>query len=473
MPVQRWLCAVMVAAFPCAAFAATFNVDSNGDAHDATPGDGICATSTQTCTLRAALEESNALAGADTVNLPAGTYTPTLPDQVGFYYATYSIKDSVTINGAAQASTIVDGGSLSGSSVFAASRCVNEAVAGDGSCSMGTVTVQMNGVTVRNGKGSSGSSLTGGAFSNDADLTINDSSFVNNRVAADGGRGGAIYNSASGRLTVNRALFDGNTAGEGGAIDSVGALAVDATTFHANSAPHPVGGGVFYGGGAIFIGFGGAGQILDSTFAANSAYRGGAITVGGAALNVVNTTVSGNSASQDGGGIAIVHLSAVLDLRSSTIAQNRANDCVCGFQGGGIANSAQGSLRLQNSVLVSNSYTLTTTPTRLLQLDECSGNVGASNSLLTSHVNTGYCTVSGTYLTSDTPGLGPLQDNGGPTQTHALLAGSPAIGASPSAACTDGSAPLLDDQRGLTRPHAPVCDIGAVEELVFRGTFDS
>src|SRR5262245_59054801 len=61
------------------AVAATFTVDTTVDAVDATPGDGVCATSTGTCTLRAAVMEANALAGPDVVSLPAGTFrlTPT------------------------------------------------------------------------------------------------------------------------------------------------------------------------------------------------------------------------------------------------------------------------------------------------------------------------------------------------------------------------------------------------------------
>lgn len=68
------LCAVLVPA----ATAATFTVNSTADAVDATPGDGVCATATATCTLRAAIMEANALAGADTITLPAGSYGLTI-----------------------------------------------------------------------------------------------------------------------------------------------------------------------------------------------------------------------------------------------------------------------------------------------------------------------------------------------------------------------------------------------------------
>ena len=68
-----------------------------------------------------------------------------------------------------------------------------------------------------------------------------------------------------------------------------------------------------------------------------------------------------------------------------------------------------------------------------------------------------------------------LQDNGGPTPTHALLPGSPAIGAIPTADCTwddDGDpltseGPLLTDQRGIARPQGSACDIGAFERIQF------
>src|SRR5579862_2370328 len=98
---------------PHAIQAATFTVTDTADVIDAHPGDGICETATGNgiCTLRAAIQESNALAGSDTVNLPAGTYTLTIPgtDEDMSASGDLDITDDLTIIGAGQRSTIVDG----------------------------------------------------------------------------------------------------------------------------------------------------------------------------------------------------------------------------------------------------------------------------------------------------------------------------------------------------------------------------
>jgi hypothetical protein len=89
-------------------------------------------------------------------------------------------------------------------------------------------------------------------------------------------------------------------------------------------------------------------------------------------------------------------------------------------------------------------------------------------------VKTVHCTVGGTYVI-DNPKLAPLAFNGGPTRTHALLDGSPAIDNGIGAACVDDmAAPLTRDQRGVQRPWGAACDIGAFErqpDLIFNDGF--
>src|ERR1700675_908151 len=77
MRLAQLLAAVFALCFGVAAGAraANFTVTSTADAVDATPGDGVCATATAACTLRAAIQEANALSGADSITVPAGTYT--------------------------------------------------------------------------------------------------------------------------------------------------------------------------------------------------------------------------------------------------------------------------------------------------------------------------------------------------------------------------------------------------------------
>jgi CSLREA domain-containing protein len=91
------------------AHAATFTVNSTADAVDTNPGDGVCADGSGNCTLRAAIMEANALPGADTITLPAGTYILTIPGINEDAAATgdLDITADLTINGADTASTII------------------------------------------------------------------------------------------------------------------------------------------------------------------------------------------------------------------------------------------------------------------------------------------------------------------------------------------------------------------------------
>src|SRR6266702_8570461 len=96
--------------------AATFNVNSTADAVDANPGDTVCATAGGMCTLRAAIQEANALRGDDVINLLANTYTLTILGQGEDHAATgdLDINDTVnggklTINGAGSTTTVIDG----------------------------------------------------------------------------------------------------------------------------------------------------------------------------------------------------------------------------------------------------------------------------------------------------------------------------------------------------------------------------
>jgi hypothetical protein len=169
-----------------------------------------------------------------------------------------------------------------------------------------------------------------------------------------------------------------------------------------------------------------------------------------------NSTLSGNRAVRccvqhfciGGNGGAVFNNGGHLTINNSTLSGNSA-----GLYGGGIYNA--GTTTLQNSI-VANSPS--------------GGN--CSGSTLTSH---GYnlssdstCNFKGPGdLNNTDPMLGPLQNNGGPTQTMALPSGSPAIDAGNPSGCTDGNGHLLKtDQRGKPRPDPEDtggCDIGAYE----------
>jgi hypothetical protein len=178
--------------------------------------------------------------------------------------------------------------------------------------------------------------------------------------------------------------------------------------------------------------------------------------------------VSGNAAGENGGGI--YNFSGTVQAFNSTITANWADADVNGTGiGGGVHNAAGATFTFQNSILAGNAETLRVGILFVATPGECDGTILSRGNNLMEYYDTSHCTVTGSPLLAD-PKLGPLQNNGGPTQTHALLAGSPAIDGGNPGGCLDHlGAPLLQDQRGLLRPvdgnqdGTGQCDVGAVE----------
>lgn len=209
------------------------------------------------------------------------------------------------------------------------------------------------------------------------------------------------------------------------------------------------------------------GMIINSTLADNSATGdfGGAISNVGEAT-ITGTILSGNRTDIKGGGI---HNIGTMTITSSTISGNAASgDPFFPFPGGegrGILNS--GTVTIANSTISGNTADFDTGG-----IHNSSGTVYLINAIIAN--NTFNCSGSmtslghnlasdgGCNLTDPTdlpfndPLVGPLEDNGGPTETHELLPGSPAIDAG-------GFVAALSDQRGVTRPHGGATDIGAFE----------
>ncbi len=309
--------------------------------------------------------------------------------------------------------------------------------------------------------------------------------------------GGGIYNDHA-TLTVSDCTLIGNSAtGSGGGIDNFGMLTIANSTLSGNSAG--------YGGGGIYNdGRTGSASltVVDSTLSLNRAVSGGGIwndgNNGSATLTVSNSTLSGNSSQYEGGGIynaAFNGGSATLTIANSTLSGNSAtfgggilneafqssatvqiaNSTLSGNsaqgegqgEGGGIYN-AGGTLTIANSTVSGNSAEVGcggifnedfggTSAT--LEIGSTILNAGASGSTISNQNGTvtslgynlssddggGFLTNTGDQ-TNTPPLLGPLADNGGPTFTHALFPGSPAIdqGKNFSGAATD--------QRGFPRP---------------------
>ena len=403
---------------PSTTGAAGFTVDSTTDASDASPGNGVCATAGGACTLRAAIQEANALPGVDLISVPAGTYNLSAGQ--------LSISTGLTLNGAGAAVTAVDGAGLS--AVFAISG-----------------TVEMSGLTIRNGFASDDYYAAG--IHNGGTLTLNSVTVSGNSASGDYSAGG-IRNPSGRTLTLNNSTVSGNTAtGEysTGGIETFQSakLTLNNSTVSGNSAPNN------YGTGGIQSFQSATVTLNNSTVSGNSASgiqaTGGIQTYQSAVLTLNNSTLSDNSASGGNavGGIQI-YQSATLTLDNSTVSGN------AGTSTGGLANFQFASATLKNTIMANNGAS------------DCSGTITSLGHNLDSD---GSCGLTGPGdISSASPLLGPLAGNGGPTLTHALLSGSPAIDAG-SSDCP----PPATDQRGAARPvdgdgnSVATCDIGAFE----------
>jgi len=173
---------------------ATFTVNSTIDATDANPGNGVCETAPGNgiCTLRAAIQESNTLAGADTINIPTGTFLLTLDgiNEDNAVTGDLDIKDDLTINGVSPQGTILDGNDLD--------RLFH--ITGN---SMPTVIIAH--LTIQNGQSfhpDAGYLGVGGCvLNNNGSLNVNDTIFYNNYR-------GCLYN--AGTMTVTNSLAQNN-----------------------------------------------------------------------------------------------------------------------------------------------------------------------------------------------------------------------------------------------------------------------
>ena len=313
------------------------------------------------------------------------------------------------------------------------------------------------------------------------------------------GIGNHAFSSGRANLTiVNSNVSDNDSIGISNSTDEFGTLTVTirSTTVSGNSAGGVVanGGGVIFGGSiqvtitdctvsgnSFWGGIHATGLtnlfVTDSTISGNSANAGfpdgdsGGAIYGAGTVSVENSTISGNSAATSGGGI----YGGVIEIVNSTISGNSA-----GTSGGGIYNFPY-SLNVANSTITGNSApsgggiynkrpavgdSVVEISNTILNAGALGENIlndgGIISSLgynLSSDDGGGYLTGPGDQINTD-PLLGPLQDNGGPTFTHALLPGSPAI----DAGDPNFHSPPLNDQRGC--PSASFngrIDIGSFE----------
>src|SRR6266446_1759859 len=292
---------------------------------------------------------------------------------------------------------------------------------------------------------------SGGAIFSNGTTNVTNSTF-------SGNSGGAIRVADFGTTNVTNSTFSGNS---GGAISngSLFPLTVTNCTFSGNSSPG--------GGGAI--GNNGRVSVTNSTFFGNSAAdTGGAIDNDGT-LTVTNSTFSDNSAGSAffGGGAIRNEVNGTATVTNSTFSGNSARS----GEGGAIFNSSllPGPLTVTNSILA-NSTAGGNCASSFGTIADGGNNIDGGHNIDDSttcgFTGAGCATTTGTSFCNTNPLLDPagLASNGGPTQTIALEAGSPAINAGNETVC---AAPPVNnrDQRGFVRPGmgATKCSIGAYE----------
>jgi hypothetical protein len=286
-----------------------------------------------------------------------------------------------------------------------------------------------------------------------SNCTLSDNSV--NGLSGYVGYGGGIYN-AWGSLTLSASTLSGNsTNGNGGGIyNYFGTLTVSNCTLSNNT------GG--YGAGGIFN-YSGTVTVTGSTLSGNSAQAAGGISNYGT-LTISNSTLSGNTATYSGGGIynygggIYNYGEGPVTLTNVTLTANRADTA-----GGGLFVQFGAPGPVLHNTLIADNFSGASGTTR----DDVSGALNASGDYnligdgtgMTGLTNDVNGNLVGTASAPIDPLLGPLQDNGGRTQTHALLPGSPAIDAGNNAYATEW------DQRGEGFPRIVngIIDIGAFE----------
>ncbi|HEX2128985.1 MAG TPA: CSLREA domain-containing protein, partial [Solirubrobacterales bacterium] len=411
------------------------------------------------CSLREAIIAANGNSGADSIPLGAGTYELEVAgtDEDLSADGDLDVNDSLTITGAGIGQTVIDGnGELTGERVMrldGGTIALSDLTVTDGGdpastvfgagISVGDTRATLTRVAVN---GNHGQNFGGGVHvGSSGDLTATDGSISDNRLSQS--FGSALYNDA-GTVTLERMSVTGNEALGFATIYNQlqdAEMVIRDSTVSDNSS-EGFGGGLYNQIGAKLT-------VERSTISGNRAeFSGGGLYLQiDAITTVVNSTISGNRSGGSGGGI-FMQIDAETEIDNTTITQNTAQD------GGGIHVSG-GDVSLTSSILAGNTATFS---------PNCTGSVGSGGFNIVGDPADCDFAPQASDRTGVDPQLGPLQNNGGPTLTHAPSFSSPAL----DAGIAGG---LASDQRGAPRtfdainianaPASDGTDVGAVELL--------
>jgi hypothetical protein len=427
--------------------------------------------------LRQAILDANAAAGADTIEFSGSIFTDATADTINLTSGTLNITGDTTITGTgasnlsiARSSSAANFGifNITGANVNLSSLAVINGVSNSagGIFYQGTGTLNLTDTVVSGNRGSNGAGLwvngTGAA-------NVVNSTFENN--TASGGLGGGILLNTATTINVINSQIRGNSADAGGGINNNaqgGIINVTNSTVSGNTATDR-GGGISSRYHQV--------NVINSTIFNNTAgNKGGGLYQESGTFTVSNSTVSGNRSNNNGGGIYNEFSGAVMNLFNSTITNNIAdNDNNGSGNGGGVAVNS-GTVNVKNTIIAGN-FDSPNANTASENPDVSGTFNNQGNNLI--GINTGSNFVAGGLIGSAANPvdalLAPLANNGGSTQTHALLSGSLAINAGSNTSIPADTADLDGDgnktesipfdQRGsgFTRLYGSSVDIGAFE----------
>ncbi len=349
-------------------------------------------------------------------------------------------------------SLTISGGTFSG----------NQATEGGGLWSNATLTIgldstrtdqmqQRTQITGNTGRGALASNGGGGIYAETgAIVDILKAIITGNAATGVAGSGGGLLVADSSSVTITQATISDNRANRAGAgievaddpatggDDDDTVLTLVEVTVDGNT----IGTAAPGNGGGLHIGGAGAVTVTQSTFSDNQATEGAGLWAAAlSTLTIENSTVSGNAATADGGGV-YDDGGATISIESSTVALNTA-----GVNGGGLLSQTATGFTIANTALAYN--------TAGGAGADCSGTfVSGDYNLIQTVAGCTFTGETGNNITGQDPMFGALADNGGSTQTHLPMAGSPVIDAGQSA--------FRFDQRGLNRTDAQN-DIGSAE----------